>query len=97
MADYTDQILKEAHRRSLGNLKQVKESSHCGCFCCTKIFPVTEFPEGWLPEEGSRGEKTVQCPYCCLDAVLGDASGFPVTDQGFINAMNRRWFGGRVG
>jgi hypothetical protein len=94
MKKYTQTYLDKAHRKSFGNLQQIRESKMCGCFFCTKIFPVSEFPDGWLPET-NKNEATVQCPYCCIDAILGDASGFPVTDPAFIQALEQTWFGGR--
>lgn len=68
----------------------------CGCFFCKKIFTVSEFPEDWLQEGKSDSENTLQCPYCYMDAVLGDASGFPVTDAEFIGAMNAVFFNGHM-
>ena len=32
------------------------------------------------------------CPSCGIDSVIGDASGFPITEE-FLVAMEARWFG----
>ena len=34
---------------------------------------------------------TALCPMCHIDAVIGDASGFPI-EVSFLTAMHRRWF-----
>jgi hypothetical protein len=31
---------------------------------------------------------------CGIDCIVGDASGFPVTDEAFIKACTEAWFGG---
>jgi hypothetical protein len=33
------------------------------------------------------------CPYCGIDAVIGDSSGFPVDELEFIYACSSLWFG----
>lgn len=30
-------------------------------------------------------------PYCHIDSVIGDTSGFPITPE-FLREMNKRWF-----
>jgi len=47
----------------------------------------------WIEDSDGR---TAICPRCGIDSVLGDASGFPVTDAAFLSAMNERWFGAAV-
>ena len=39
----------------------------------------------------SHDEPTALCPYCHADAVIGDASSFPITEE-FLKEMNKRWF-----
>ena len=56
-------------------------------FSCCEIFPPSEITD-YLPDE----PPTALCPYCHIDAVIGDASGFPITDE-FLTEMKRRWFG----
>jgi hypothetical protein len=34
---------------------------------------------------------TADCPRCGIDAVIGSASGFPITSE-FLSSMNGRWF-----
>lgn len=84
MTNYTDDYLASAHLTSFRNEDAVKDSITCGCFYCLSIFPaseVTEFNEG-----------TAECPYCGVDCLIPDDSGFP-TDPGFLQAMEWRYFG----
>jgi hypothetical protein len=37
-------------------------------------------------------KKTGLCPKCGIDSLIGSASGFPVTDPTFLQAMHSRWF-----
>lgn len=79
--------LDTAHRHSSRHRDEVVRSDVCGCFYCRETFPPVEI-ERWLPE----GTGTAFCPRCDVDAVIGSASGFPVTDAAFLRAMHERWF-----
>ena len=82
-----DKLFKQAHDCSIRNKEQIEKSEQCGCFNCGKIFPSSEIVD-YLPDEGGQ---TALCPYCGIDSVIGDASGFPVTKE-FLKKMNKRWF-----
>ena len=75
-----------AHRYSIYNKKLIKRSKVCGCFYCGKIFAPDEV-SSWINE----GCGTALCPYCGIDSVVGDASGYPVTEN-FLHKMHERWF-----
>ncbi|HEX5724898.1 MAG TPA: cytoplasmic protein [Longimicrobiaceae bacterium] len=60
-------------------------SETCGCFYCLKAFPPSAIAE-WV----DRGE-TALCPRCGIDAVLGSASGYPLTRE-FLREMRSFWF-----
>ena len=78
--------LKRAHAFSAQNGKRLMKGEKCGCFYCLKIFPsnaITRF----LKDEG----ETALCPYCGTDAVLGEHSGFPITED-FLIKMKNFWF-----
>lgn len=77
---------QKAHDCSFKNKPQIEKSAMCGCFSCCKIFPSSEVTN-YLPDS----VPTAECPYCHIDAVIGDASGFPITLQ-LLRAMKRRWF-----
>lgn len=79
--------LEAAHKASFKNRESILQSKVCGCFNCLHIFPSEEVVY-W--EEG-KGEATAVCPYCDIDSVLGDASGFPITEE-FLKKMQKRYF-----
>lgn len=81
------QYLKKAHQASFKNKESILRSKKCGCFSCQKIFPASE--ACFMKE--ADGQETAWCPYCDIDAVLGDASGFPITEK-FLEEMNKCWF-----
>ena len=78
--------VEAAHSCSMYNMKQIKRSKVCGCFYCGKIFAPDEV-SGWINE----GCGTALCPYCGIDSVIGDASGYPITEE-FMRKMHERWF-----
>lgn len=78
-----------AHEHCFRNEAEVLASAACGCFFCGLIFPPGDVRE-WLAERGD-GARTAFCPRCGIDAVLGSASGHPITPE-FIGQMRRRWF-----
>ena len=65
-----------AGNASFENWNEVKDSVMCGCYYCEAIFPssaVTD--EDWTLDLHGR---TVLCPECGIDAVIGDLSGIPI-------------------
>jgi hypothetical protein len=84
------EILDSAHKRSIYNEGEIKQSVLCGCFYCLETFKSIEIIE-WIDKESAKG-KTAQCPNCGIDSVIGDKSGFPVMDKNFLIAMYGRWF-----
>ena len=84
--DEKDKLYKQAHDCSIRNKEQLAKSKKCGCFNCGEIFPPSE-----ITDYVSDGEPTALCPYCHIDSVIGDASGFPITPK-FLRDMNKRWF-----
>lgn len=74
-----------AHRFSIYNKEIITKSSKCGCFFCIKIFDPNEIEE-WI----DPNEDTALCPYCDIDSVLGDASGYEITEE-FLRKMNDHW------
>ena len=74
-----------AHRFCSLHREQLVKDEICGCFYCCKIFNPSEI-EDWC-DNG----KTAFCPYCGIDSVIGESSGFPITEQ-FLKGMHKRWF-----
>ena len=81
MPDYID-----AHEHSKNHKQQLLNSKLCGCFYCFSIFPPKEI-DFWIEEYNG----TAVCPYCRIDSVIGDKSGYPVTKD-FLKKMNEYWF-----
>jgi hypothetical protein len=77
----------EAHNHCKENRQEIEESSLAGCFYCCEIFTPSAITE-WLEE----GVGTAMCPYCDIDSVIGDASGFAAGDKAFLKEMNGLWF-----
>ena len=77
----------KAHIHSFGNQKEIRGSQKCGCFHCLKTFDSAEVVE-WIEDSSSF---TALCPYCCIDSVIGDKSGFPITEE-FLKTMRDYWF-----
>lgn len=75
-----------AHEFSSNHKEQLLQDERCGCFYCYAIFNPQEIKE-WI--EDSSG--TAICPYCGIDSVIGESSGFPITDE-FLKKMSSYWF-----
>ncbi|MBE6593102.1 MAG: cytoplasmic protein [Ruminococcaceae bacterium] len=78
--------LVAAHRYCTNNRESLKKDSVCGCFYCLKIFSPTEITE-WIKD----ANKTALCPYCEIDSVIGEGSGYPITKD-FLGEMKKYWF-----
>jgi hypothetical protein len=76
-----------AHDHCFHNRKELEASQICGCCYCLSIFKPNEIHE-WLDHEAPG---TAFCPKCSIDAVIGDKSGFPITEK-FLKQMNEHWF-----
>ena len=76
--------LENAHRHSVRNRREIEQSSQCGCFSCKRTFLSSEVVD--YTDEG----ETALCPYCGVDAVIGDASGFQLSEE-FLRSMHKRW------
>lgn len=79
--------LVQARKHSVNNRTEVLESRQCGCFHCGARFSPGAITT-WLKD--SR-DHTASCPECDMDAVLGDASGYHLSDE-FLAAMQARWY-----
>lgn len=75
-----------AHNYSMNHKKQVEKDSICGCFYCLKLFNPKEIMT-WIPDKSG----TAVCPYCGVDAILGESSGYPITTD-FLKKMKNDWF-----
>ena len=81
-----DERIIKAHKCCMNNEPALHKSEICGCFHCLKIFDPYEI-EDWIQDQ----ELTALCPYCGIDAVIADVSGYPITRE-FLAAMEKYWF-----
>ena len=85
--DYIDQDnIMRAHEYSSNHKSEILKDKKCGCFFCLKIFSPKEINE-WI--EDTSG--TAICPNCGIDAIIGESSGFPITEE-FLLKMKDYWF-----
>lgn len=87
---FQHEYLEDAHKHSSFHKNEILQSDYCGCFYCLSIFKSNEIVE-WIDEEKPKGE-TALCPFCTIDSVIGDKSGFPVADKDFLSAMYSFYF-----
>ncbi len=76
----------EAHTYSINHKSKILKDKKCGCFYCLKIFSPTEITD-WIEDE----KGTAICPHCGIDAVIGESSGFSITEE-FLLKMKNYWF-----
>jgi hypothetical protein len=81
-------LVQSAHQASSRHRPQIENSKRCGCFYCRKTFTPADIKE-WIPE--ANNAETAICPFCGIDSVIGDASGYELTDE-FLWAMHKHWF-----
>ena len=77
----------EAHRYCTSNKSMLEKDNKCGCFYCMKIFDPREITD-WINDKDGM---TALCPSCCIDSVIGESSGYPITEQ-FLWEMKEYWF-----
>ncbi len=76
-----------AHKYCANHKEKLLKDQKCGCFYCLKIFNPKEIKD-WVED---RYDKTALCPYCGIDSVIGEYTGFPITYE-FLEKMNKYWF-----
>lgn len=81
----------KAHRYSSNHKPELENDSICGCFYCGRIFNPSEIEEWIVADNPCDRRGTAICPHCGIDSVIGESSGYPITDE-FLSAMNRIWF-----
>lgn len=79
---FPKRTLLAAKKHAKHNEDEIQSSDECGCFHCLETFTKEDI-EDW--DEDETGKSAV-CPRCDVDAVIGDAAGFPLTED-FLNAM----------
>lgn len=87
-----EELLLKAHHYSSGNKPALEKDELCGCFYCLKVLSPKEITE-YIQNDDVAIDKegTALCPYCGVDSVLPQSSGFPLTNE-FLKRMHRKWF-----
>lgn len=75
-----------AHKFCTDNKEDLQKDTRCGCFYCLKVFSPSEIMNYIADTKG-----TAICPYCGVDSVIGEHSGFPITIE-FLSKMKDYWF-----
>ena len=83
--------LIRAHEFSANNKPALQEDDRCGCFYCGRIFEPAVIEEFHFADNPIDNLGTAVCPYCGIDSVIGESSGYPI-DNEFLEAMNQYWF-----
>lgn len=96
MPNYTKEDYIKAHKFSFSHKEKIINDRVCGCFYCLAIFSPSEINR-WindkkLSDKGAADEgMTGLCPYCGIDSVIGESSGYPI-DKEFLKKMKGYWF-----
>lgn len=61
------------------------KSQKWGCFECYSVFDAQK-----IMQEFNQNDFII-CPCCDYDTIIGDASGYPVTDKKFLEKMQKFW------
>ncbi len=90
---YSSEIILQSHKHCVANRDEIQRSKFVGCFYCEKIFKSSEIVEFCLDKvDEDLKEITGLCPFCSIDSLLGDASGYEVTSPIFLKQMKEHWF-----
>ena len=81
-----DHRIISAHHFCTNNKAMLLHDNKCGCFFCLSIFAPAEINE-WI--QGTK--ETALCPFCGIDSVIGESSGYPITKD-FLSKMKEYWF-----
>ena len=84
---YATEDVINAHEYCSHNKDDLQQKQKCGCFYCLSIFQSDEIVN-YVADEPIA---TAVCPYCNIDAVIGESSGYPI-ETVFLNCMNEYWF-----
>jgi hypothetical protein len=91
---FSDAEIKRAHKHTIFHAHEIGASTVCVCMYCGHEFHPAELgSRNWTDLRSPKGT-TALCSQCGIDAVIGDASGFPVTDIHFKARCTRAWFNG---
>lgn len=78
---------KEYHKHTFKNRSEIESSTMCGCASCCAVYPASNVVDFYDDVQG----ETAVCPYCAVDAVIGDASGLPI-DKATLKELSDAWW-----
>ena len=84
---YSQDMLLNAFNSARNNREEIMAGEICGCFSCKNVFRTYEI-DCWIT--GETGDTAI-CPYCFIEAVIGEKSGYPITGD-FLAEMNEHWY-----
>jgi len=76
----------QAHTFSSNHKETLLKDGLCGCFYCMEIFDPRLIVE-WVNDKSG----TAICPFCGIDSIIGQSSGYPITKE-FLSKMKHHWF-----
>jgi hypothetical protein len=82
--------IEAACKHSQNHASELKASALCGCYQCLGMFAPSAIRR-WIGDPQKSSHATAICPKCSVDAVIGDASGFPITFA-FLRLLHARAF-----
>ena len=72
------------------SVRRSTRRQQCGCFYCKKIYGPDRIVD-WADPQKPHEQQTAVCPECGIDSVIGNASGFEITEA-FLEDMRTAWF-----
>ena len=76
----------KTYKFSSSHKEQLLQDEKCGCFYCLSVFDPQEIIR-WTGDNVG----TAICPYCGIDSVIGESSGYPLTKES-LEKMHSHWF-----
>lgn len=90
---YPEELFEEAHKKTFKNEEVILNSKLCVCAHCGYSFRPEDEDLDFMAEIEGETIRTLYCPKCGVDAVLGSASGYPMTRR-FFKGFSDHLFGG---
>jgi len=66
--------MRQAHKFTNNNYELLQTEQNCRCIYCLKEYRSTLIDEFTM-------DNNALCPYCWVDAVIGESSGYSYTDD----------------
>ena len=88
---FSNNDLARAHELSSNHKPELERNQKCGCFYCGKRFFFSEIKDWIIADTPIDRRGTALCPYCEVDSVIRESSGFLITEE-FLSAMKDYWF-----